>query len=114
MVKYMKLYLMVIFTDKMTESINFYQQLGFKLKSERFEQGPEHFCMTLGETVFDLFPAADKATQHLRFGVELDDNVDTTLIQTLADETFDIGEGKAYSVLKDPNGNTIEAVYRKA
>lgn len=110
----MKLYLMVIFTQELQASIQFYQQLGFKLTGETFDQGPEHFTMTLGDTVFDLYPTEKKPTQNLRFGIELDKDTNTHAIQVLANESFDIGNGKAYSVLTDPNGNTVEVVYFKS
>ena len=109
----MKLYLMVIFTRDINASIEFYQKLGFTLSKEQFDQGPEHYCMTLDETVFDLFPSNDKPTQNLRFGIELQGNTNTNEIAALAHETYDIGDGKAYSVLNDPDGNTVEVVYLK-
>lgn len=109
----MKLYLMVIFTNQLSDSIEFYQKLGFTLNKEKFDQGPEHFCMTLGDTVFDLFPSNDEPTQNLRFGIELDETTDISAISSLAKETYDIGDGKAYSVLHDPNGNIVEVVYYK-
>ena len=46
---------LILFTDKLEDSVAFYRTLGLPLKTEDHEGGPKHFACELGPTHFAIF-----------------------------------------------------------
>ena len=110
--------LVVIRAQDIDKLATFYSILGCQFTKHRHGKGPEHFSSTLGETVFEIYPAGDanettistrlgfsvpslaKATEELRA-------LDVTILVEPSDSPF----GRR-AVVKDFEGHKVE-LYEK-
>ena len=62
--------LLVVYTDRLSECLEFYRGLGLQFVAEQHGAGPAHFSTTLpGGTVVELYPAgSNPSTGRLRLG----------------------------------------------
>lgn len=111
----MEIRLIVIRTSDTQKLADFYSMLGLTFASHRHGSSPVHYSATIGETVLEIYPLANKqneADKHLRlgFGIENFDNIINVLKEfqvefvTAPTETAD----GFMTVICDPDGRTIE------
>jgi lactoylglutathione lyase len=99
--------LLVLRCRNLELSRSFYETLGLTFAPERHGSGPEHYSTRLGQTVLELYPAAEPATL-TRIGLRIDDlqrvlvALATSVVQVNTD-TF-----PPSALLRDPDGNKVE------
>ena len=98
---------------------NFYRALGFRFIKHRHGNGPEHLSSTIGETVFEIYPAhgTDENTTSTRLGFSvpsLGEALDQLrgIQATVLAEPSDTGFGRR-AVVRDFEGHKVE-LYEKA
>lgn len=88
----------------------FYELLGLSFKAEQHGSGPAHYSTRLGETVLELYPAADPLTP-IRLGISISDLEKTVAsVAALGDFVLSFHRERSPSraLIRDPNGNKIE------
>ncbi|HEY3763134.1 MAG TPA: VOC family protein [Verrucomicrobiae bacterium] len=110
--------LVVIRAQDMDRLAKFYAALGFCFARHRHGKGPEHLSCTIGETVFEIYPAkgADESTVSTRLGFSVPSlagtlgnlrGIDATVLVEPSDTPF----GRR-AVVRDFEGHKIE-LYEK-
>jgi len=110
--------LLVIRSQDMDRLAVFYAALGFHFTKHRHGKGPEHLSSTIGETVFEIYPASgpDENTRSTRLGFSVP-SLNVALGQlralhaTVLSEPSDTPFGRR-AVVKDFEGHKIE-LYEK-
>ncbi len=110
--------LVVIRAQDIDRLASFYTALGFHFTKHRHGQGPEHLSSTLGETVFEIYPAgsANESTAATRLGFSVP-SLSNTLGQlramnaTVLIEPSDTPFGRR-AVVKDFEGHKVELYER--
>ena len=110
-------YLIVIFTQQLEANQSFYEALGITFEKGQHGNGPEHLSGKLGDTVFELYPAAEASqVTHTRLGLMADENTtlteaDKEQLNSLADTVHPFDNGQTYLVMTDPDGRSVEFLY---
>ncbi|MFI5532215.1 VOC family protein [Kitasatospora sp. NPDC051853] len=83
--------LLVVYTARLTECVDFYRGLGLRFVAERHGTGPEHYAAELADgTVLELYPArTGRETGALRLGLSVDG-------------------ANGVRLVTDPDGRTVE------
>lgn len=110
--------LLVIRAHDVDRSAAFYEALGLQFTRHRHGGGPEHLCATVGETVFEIYPAAGTAenTVSTRLGfsvVSLSATLSSlqAMQATVLSEPSETPYGRR-AVVKDFEGHKVE-LYEK-
>jgi catechol 2,3-dioxygenase-like lactoylglutathione lyase family enzyme len=110
--------LVVIRAQDIDRLARFYAALGFHFTRHRHDKGPEHLSSTIGETVFEIYPAdgANESTVSTRLGFSVPSlasalghlrGIDATVLVEPSDTPF----GRR-AVVKDFEGHKVE-LYEK-
>lgn len=91
--------LLVVYTERLDECLNFYRSLGLTLVREQHGTGPVHYAAELDALVLELYPAAspERATGRIRLGFTV-----------TASAGLDGGRHK----LTDPDGRIVDLFVR--
>lgn len=110
--------LVVIRARDIDRLASFYTALGFRFTKHRHGKGPEHLSSTIGETVFEIYPAnTNESTISTRLGFSVPSlrdalnqlrGIQATVLTEPSDTTF----GRR-AVVKDFEGHKVE-LYEKA
>ena len=111
--------LVVIRAQDMDRLAGFYTALGFQFTRHRHGQGPEHLSSTIGETVFEIYPAsgANESTASTRLGFSVPSLTDALtqlrgIQATVLNDPSDTPFGRR-AVVKDFEGHKVE-LYEKS
>lgn len=111
--------LVVIRSQDMERLASFYAVLGLRFTKHRHGKGPEHLSSTIGETVFEIYPASDEneSTTATRLGFSVLSLTEALghlreLQATVLVEPSDTPYGRR-AVVKDFEGHKVE-LYEKA
>ncbi len=112
----MSIYLIVYYVRNMAACRDFYGKLGMTLEEGRHGDGPVHYAAKIGPTVFELYPAPDARETRTRLGLDfsgsgLISQAQEAFIRDCTSSVMDLGNGKQYAVVRDPNDNDIEIVW---
>ncbi len=114
----MTLSLVVIRAQDIDRLASFYAALGFQFTKHRHGKGPEHLSSTIGETVFEIYPAngANDSTASTRLGFSVPSLTEALgqlrgLDATVLVEPSDTPYGRR-AVVKDFEGHKVE-LYEK-
>ncbi|WP_037604108.1 VOC family protein [Streptacidiphilus rugosus] len=90
--------LLVLYSPRLADCLQFYQHLGLAFTAERHGQGPVHYAAVFPDgMVFELYPARQgRETSALRLGLAIDG----------ATATPPLTPGG--HILSDPDGRTVE------
>ena len=110
--------LVVIRAQDIDRLASFYTALGFHFTKHRHGKGPEHLSITIGETVFEIYPVngANESTISTRLGFSVPSlrdalnqlrEIHATVLTGPSDTTF----GRR-AVVKDFEGHKVE-LYEK-
>jgi lactoylglutathione lyase len=110
--------LLVIRSRDIDKLASFYSALGLSFTKHQHGKGPEHLSSTLGETVFEIYPAndANESTVSTRFGFSVPSLVDALrhlrdLHAKVLSEPSDSPFGRR-AVVQDFDGHKVE-LYEK-
>jgi lactoylglutathione lyase len=115
----MEIKLLVLRTSETKKLVDFYSLLGLTFEYHKHENSPYHYSATLGQTVFEIYPLANKQTEadkNLRLGFSID-NFDTVVLKLKALQVLFLS-GPAQTdfgfmaVIVDPDERKIE-LYKK-
>jgi len=99
--------LMVLRCHNLELSRSFYETLGLTFTPEKHAAGPEHYSTRLGQTVLELYPAAEPATP-MRIGLRVD-NFQHVLVALATSVMWEnTGSSPQSALLRDPDGNKVE------
>jgi lactoylglutathione lyase len=106
--------LVVIRANDIDKLATFYTTLGLQFTKHRHGKGPEHLSSTVGQTVFEIYPAStpNETTNSTRLGFTVPDLTQTLnqlreLGSTILTEPSQTEFGRR-AVLKDFEGHKIE------
>lgn len=110
--------LVVIRAQDIDRLASFYTALGVRFTKQRHGKGPEHLSSTIGETVFEIYPAkgANESTVSTRLGFSVPSLTNALdelreMHATVLSEPSDTPFGRR-AVVKDFEGHKIE-LYEK-
>ena len=89
----------VLYVSDLEESYRFYSSLGLNLVPEKHGLGPKHYSLTMGDLIFEIYPAGEKKISHFRVGLVCDEN---------EWDALDIIGNAKKRVIVDPDGNILE------
>lgn len=108
-----KLSLLVLYTNNIEATRDFYAAIGLSFHDEQHGKGPRHYAATLAGTVFEIYPQQGaELIGNLRLGFDVQ-SLDQTLTTirrrnvTVLSEPRDSPWGRR-AVVSDPNGNRVE------
>jgi predicted enzyme related to lactoylglutathione lyase len=112
--------LIVIRAQNVKRLARFYTALGFHFTKHRHGNGPEHLSSTIGETVFEIYPAKDvnESTVSTRLGFSVPSLANALghlrgLEATVLVEPSDTPFGRR-AVVKDFEGHKVELYEKKS
>ena len=111
--------LVVIRAQNIDRLVMFYSALGFRFTKHRHGKGPAHFSSTLGDTVFEIYPASgpNESTVSTRLGFSVPSlshalaRLRGLAVEVLA-EPSDSGYGRR-AIVKDFEGHKVELYVKK-
>lgn len=104
--------LLVVYSADIEKLSDFYRGLGLELEAEQHGRGPRHFSCQVGPTVLELYPAGERPSGTMRFGLAVTD-VDAAVTAaadcggTIVTPATDSPWGRR-AVIADPDGNRVE------
>jgi catechol 2,3-dioxygenase-like lactoylglutathione lyase family enzyme len=106
--------LLVLKTSKIERLRAFYQALGLQFEEERHGSGPLHYAAKIGDTVFEIYPAAGAGVdaKDMRVGFRVASVVQAVeslrgIGVVIIGEPTSSDWGKRI-VVRDPDGRTVE------
>jgi lactoylglutathione lyase len=116
----MMLSLVVIRAQDIDRLASFYAALGFQFTKHRHGKGPEHLSSTIGETVFEIYPAngANESTVSTRLGFSVPSLTNALgqlrgIHATVLTEPSETPFGRR-AVVKDFEGHKVELYEKQA
>lgn len=111
----MKLKLLVIRSENIKNSVQFYEKIGLEFDYHQHGNGPMHYSCRLGATVFELYPflkGQKEADHSTRLGFEVE-NLDVLIEELRRMEIPIIQAPKSsefgyFAVVKDLDGRKVE------
>ena len=99
--------LIVLRCNDLEASRTFFSALGAVFTPEKHGTGPPHYACTLGQVVFELYPAGRRNISDLRLGFVVCD-LARTLEQVRHIGGTVLSESAGQAVVVDPDGNRIQ------
>ena len=119
----MELGALILFTNRLAETVAFYRALCLPLEEEDHEGGPVHFACELGPVHLAVFAAAEgKAPPHRTSGGTMPGfavpSIDSTFaaVEALGSKVVQPPEEFPWGprfLVEDPDGRTVEVFQRK-
>lgn len=95
----------VIRCSVLEESAEFYRSLGLDVVRERHGQGPEHYAISLGGIVLELYPSLREPITAVRLGMVIDDI--SGVVARLTAAGVDVSQRGREWTVRDPDGHVI-------
>ena len=115
---------LILFANRLSDTVSFYQALGLPLEEEDHEGGPLHFACELGPIHFAVFEGTPGTSPPFRAGGCVMPGIAVPSL----DRTFEIMQGIGARIVQppadypwgprmlveDPDGRTVEIFQRKS
>lgn len=111
--------LVVIRVSDITRSVEAYSVLGITFQQEQHGNGPVHYSGSVGETIFELYPATEKSpvtSCRLGFAVACIDDLIATWRESGREIVSEPTESPwgLRAVIADPDGHKIELTQHRS
>ena len=110
--------LLVIKTDQLETTRQFYQSIGIQFQKHQHGKGPVHYAAEMGPLVFEIYPLSDRqslvdSSTRLGFTVSQLDKLIAALPEDIVLKSPYQAEWGYQAIVQDPDGRKIELTQRQ-